>query len=385
VEQSSAMGLRLAPLVLWFILGLGVGTGALAAVLATPGAELPTILQVGENSATRTLVESELGQIPEVQGPGHDGQYSYLIARDPFALHYTNLADNGGYRYRKALYSWLAGGFGLLSPQATLWGLALLAIIGVGLASAAIADIATSIDASLFAVAGVLANAGLWLSVQLATSDALAVGLSLIGVALVLRRKPGLAGWIFAAAVLAKDAFLLFPAALFAWAVLSSRYKIALRVFVPPVVALTLWSVWLAHETGGGLSMKGGLDMPFLGLLRSFESSDGLNLVLAGVALFGIALAVTGFSLDRSPMLRSLIAPWVLIAIVSSVLVWKDGNNAVRVFASDWALGFLAVAHWRAQRMTPTGPVATEGRRDFRSHDLGRHQPDHHNGPRSGG
>ena len=37
------------------------------------------LLQVGETSQLRPLIESELGQIPLAPGPGHDGQIFYGI------------------------------------------------------------------------------------------------------------------------------------------------------------------------------------------------------------------------------------------------------------------------------------------------------------------
>ena len=176
----------------WFLLGVLVAGFALWSQLRAVEGELAFVLRVGHESSTRPLIEEELGPIPLTEGLGHDGQYSYLIARDPLGLDgLPDLADDGAYRYRRALYGWLAGGFGLFPPQAALFGLAAWTIIGFGAATAATADVASLLGARWWAVLGVLGNLGLWLSVQLATADALAMALAMLAVSLALRKRTG--------------------------------------------------------------------------------------------------------------------------------------------------------------------------------------------------
>ena len=118
---------------------------------------------------------------------------------------------------RRALYGWLAGGFGLFPPQAALIGLAAWTIVGFGVATAATADVASLLGARWWAVLGVLGNLGLWLSVQLATADALAVALAMLAVSLALRKRTGWAVLALAGAALTKDAYLLFALGLAGW------------------------------------------------------------------------------------------------------------------------------------------------------------------------
>ena len=120
-----------------------------------------------------------------IEQAGHDGQFSYLIAVDPLGRGPApDLFDHGAYRYRRILLPALGGGFGLFDGEAALAGLIVWSAVGMGLATAAIADLGASFGTRPWVVAGVLANPGVWLSVQLLTPDVLALGLALTGVAL---------------------------------------------------------------------------------------------------------------------------------------------------------------------------------------------------------
>ena len=335
---------------IWFTVGIAVGTVALMLQLGTPGAYLSDILRVGEASPTRALIASELGTLHYAQGQGHDGQYSYLVARDPLAQHgLASLADDGGYRFRRALYSWLAGGFGSLTPKGTLWGLAMWSILGLGIATAAIDEIARVLGARQWAVVGVVANLGLWLSVQLATADALAIGLALAGVALVLHDKTWLAAFAFAAAVLTKDTYLTFPLTVSAWLLTTRRRRDALVAFLPAVLVLLGWSLWLQLQIGHGFSLKGNLSWPVAGLVESLPWQSPVTGSLVVMTLLGFVIAAAGIVLARHPLLAWLTAPWILTGLLSSRLVWQEGNNAARALAPLWALGFLSLALWAAQ------------------------------------
>lgn len=333
-------------LVLWFLLGNLIALGALALQLTDPGSDLSDVLRVGIDSPAGPFIESELGPVRMTNGQGHDGQYSYLIARDPLDLDgLARLADDGGYRFRRALYGWLAGGFGLLPPREALIGLAFWSILGVGLASAALADIASSLGTATWVVGGVIANIGLWLSVQLATADALAMGLALLGVSLMLRRRETAAAWVMAAAVLTKDSYLLFPLALGGWMVAALGFRRAIAFVLPSLGALISWALWLQLRTGDGFSLKGNLGVPLRGLMQALPWSSGPDLVLGAIALLGLALSVTGVFLTRDRMLGWLAIPWILTAILSSSLVWQEGNNAARALAANWTLGFLMLGY----------------------------------------
>lgn len=357
--SESLPGLSWKRLAGWFLAGVLVAGFALWSQLLTVDGDLAFVLRVGTESGTRQFIEDELGPIPLTEGLGHDGQYSYLIARDPFGLdNLPALADDGAYRYRRALYGWLAGGFGLLPPYGALVGLAVWTLIGIGLATAATADVASLLGAKLWAVVGVLGNLGLWLSVQLATADALALGLAMLGVSLVLRRRIGWAVVALAAATLAKDAYVLFAVGLGGWVFLNGRRRPALAVAIVPVVPLLVWVGWLSRHVGNGLSAKDNFAWPLVGLVESFSAWETTgDLVQAVVALVALAGGLMVVVVTRHRLIAWLTVPWIVVALISSVVVWRDGNNAVRVFAPLWLFLWLG-AGWLVQSRAKPGLVA---------------------------
>ena len=177
--------LDLRHLVAWFLIGVVVALLLQWLQVRAVGGDWTGLVNTGRQSALRPLIEAELGPVSTVEQAGHDGQFSYLIAVDPLGRgEAPNLFDHGAYRYRRILLPALAGGFGLWDGEGALAGLIVWSAIGMGLATAAVADLGASFGTRPWVVAGVLANPGVWLSVQLLTPDVLALGLALTGVAL---------------------------------------------------------------------------------------------------------------------------------------------------------------------------------------------------------
>lgn len=351
-SPAARFGLTPVRLTGWFFLGVLVAGFALWSQLRTVDNDLAFVLRVGHESGSRQFIEEELGSIPLTEGLGHDGQYSYLIGRDPFGLDgLPDLADDGAYRYRRALYGWLAGGFGLLPPQQLLVGLVFWTVVGFGVAAATTADVAALLGARGWAVVGIVGNLGLWLSVQLATADALAVGLAMLAVSLALRRRTGWAMLALAAAALTKDAYVLFAFGLTGWMFLDGRRRVAVTTLFVSTVPLALWVGWLSWQVGDGLSPKGNFSWPFVGLIESFSEWETTgDLVQALVAVLALVAATSVVFVVRHRLISWLTIPWILVALVSSVVVWADGNNAVRAFAPLWLLAWLGAAWWVQSR-----------------------------------
>ena len=367
--MTGGPGISLRTGLAWALLGLIIGGFAQWTQLRDLDWDLTATLRVGAESAARDVIVEELGSVPVTRGAGHDGQYFYLIARDPWAVDgYAELADDGGYRFRRPIYGWLAGGFGLLPPRATLIGLVAWAIIGFGVATAATADVASLLGARWWAVLGVLGNLGLWLSVQLVTADTLAVALAMLAVSLALRHRTGWAIVALAAAALAKDSYVLFAFGLAAWAFFEDRKRPATLLAIVPAVPLVLWIVWLSWQVGNGLSSKDNFSWPLVGLVESFSQWESTgDLVQAMVALVSLGGASAAVVMTRHRLLASLAIPWILVALVSSTTVWGDGNNAVRAFAPLWLLAWLGAGLWVESRSaeppdTPTGMSAAATR-----------------------
>lgn len=336
----------------WLVAGLIIGALVQWIHLRDLDGNLAGVLRVGVESEAADVIVEELGRIPVTRGTGHDGQYFYLIARDPWATKgYADLADDGGYRFRRPLYGWLAGGFGAFNPEATLIGLNVWAILGLGLATAATADVLSRLGGKLWGMIGVLANLGLWLSVQLVTADALATGLALLAVSLALRERTAWAALALTGAALSKETFVLFALGLAVWKWLERDRRTALVYLAVPAMGLGAWMIWLNAQVGGALSSKANFSLPLVGLVQSFSSwTNGSEVAHAVVAGAALAIGATGAFVARNRMVLWLTIPWVAVAFVSSSTVWSGANNAVRAFLPAWLLGWIGWAVWSSRR-----------------------------------
>ncbi|MGH9168974.1 MAG: hypothetical protein ACRD02_14220, partial [Acidimicrobiia bacterium] len=73
-------------LLAWFVVGALMGAFVQWSQVRELGdGDVAALLSVGANSDTRRYFEDELGSVPLVPGGGHDGQSSYIVARDPWA------------------------------------------------------------------------------------------------------------------------------------------------------------------------------------------------------------------------------------------------------------------------------------------------------------
>lgn len=336
----------------WFLIGVAIAVLLQGHQLHSSGQGLAMTLRLGDTSPARSVIEAELGDVPVTRGAGHDGQYYYLVARDPLARGANaGLVDHGGYRYRRILYPALAGGFGLLGPRPTLVGLSLWAVLGTGLAAAAVFDLSNTLPTRRWALAGVLANPGIWLSVQLVTADALGLALALWGMALALRRLPILASAVLAAAVLTKEQFLAVALGLAAWYWLEGRRRWAVTVTAVPTAVLILWSSYVTVAIGQGFAPRPNFGIPFVGVTNALMTWQGVHdVVHTALALGGVLVAGATLLLARQAFLTSVTLPWIGLAVFASSLIWGDGNNALRAFAFLWVAAGLGLGAYRVRK-----------------------------------
>ena len=329
----------------WFLLGCSVAIALQVLQVISLGGDRTALLSVGTESPLRSLIELELGEVTLVPGPGHDGQMSYLIARNPGG-EVGEVLDHAGYRYRRILYPALAGGLGSLSPEATLWGLQIWAVAGMGLATASVAAAAAALRLPPWVILGVVANPGVWQSVQLLTPDVLALGLALAGLALCLEGRWTIGAVLLAASALTKDQYLVTALGLAGWAWWSQRdRRNALLLAVLPGGLLSMWA-WMVGPVEG-LAVRGNISLPGAGLLLSAGrwAEDGARgFLFATLAALGLAAGTASALLARRSLYAWLTLPWVALGLISSTWVWDHGNNVLRVLAPVWVFATLSLA-----------------------------------------
>ncbi len=356
-RTSTDRRLGIRQLVAWFFIGVLVAVSLQWLQVRALGGDWTALVNAGETSALRPLIEAELGPVATLERAGHDGQFSYLIAVDPLGRGPApDVFDHGAYRYRRILLPALGGGFGSLDGRGALAGLIVWSAVGMGLATAAIADLGTSFGTRPWVVAGVLANPGVWLSVQLLTPDVLALGLALGGVA-IWRRGHRVSGVVaLALAGLAKDQYLLVAAGLAGWEWFRDNRREAVALMAGAAAPLMAWAFWLTATMGQGLTPRGNFSAPLAGILGAapgWQETSTKDLVFSVVAIVGLVLAAIVPLLARSRFLRWLTWPWVILAVISSGWVWNLGNNSLRVFAPLLTLALLGLAIMAASQPDP--------------------------------
>jgi hypothetical protein len=338
--------------VIWF------GVGAALAIMAAAATRLPpeAMIRVGASNPLYPRAVAELGPLPDHDPMGHDGQAYYFIARDPWGRHDTPqiiaAIDGNGprYRYQRILFPALAGGFGRFSAHTTVWMMILLLVVGMGLASAGIADLASHTQAGLGLVLLALANTGAIVSVMIVTADALAMGLAIIGLALLLRRRRAWALGAFVLAALTKETHLLVPWSMAAWRWTQGERREAWLLAMVPTVPVLAWAAWLAQTMPPGETPGEILGWPLAGIVAAvpywMQETQRIEWVLLCATAIGLVGAMAAMWRSTG-MIRWLVLPWVLLACLSGLRVWGKPNNAARALAMLWPGAVLQLATTR--------------------------------------
>jgi hypothetical protein len=107
---------------------------------------------------------------------------------------------------------------------------------------------------------------------------------------------------------------------------------------------------------GEGLSGRGNLALPFVGIITAFPvwaTFDSAELMYLLFALASVAAGLVYSTLVKG-WLRWPILAWSILGLVSSDWVWDLGNNAARVFAPIVVLIALAEAGRVGTGLLPT-------------------------------
>ena len=315
---------------------------------------LAGLLLVGETSSLRPFIEEQLGEVPLVDGIGHDGQIYFAIASDLDGDAIGDLIDNPGIRFRRPVLPVLASLGGLLSGSAVLWATAGWITLGTGLAAVSFRWLLERVGVSPRWMVPLLVYPGFWLGVRLFTPDMIALGAALFGLVLYLRahRNYWPALTLFTVAGLTKEAFLLVPLALGAALFFNGRRLRGVAIAGIPLAAfLGLVVLVLSHFDVG--AVDGNFGMPFTGILeaRSYwpltPVSDQIYVYLTMSVLI---LSIGALFVARSPLVRWLIVPWPLLAIISSEWIWWFGNGLLRSFSPVVLFMTLALAERFGER-----------------------------------
>lgn len=350
----------------WFLLAIAaVGLLQLSQARATGG--IGGLLKVGDQHSVSELIESEIPGIPKSDDIGHDGQLFYVIGLDlrgEWVPAYLDPFESVPYRYRRIAYPALSSLLGLSTGPQLLWGMVIVNLISVGVASGSVAVIARHLGKSPLLASAVVLNPGVWLSAQLLTADNLALAAGLAAILAFLKDRLPISVVALAVAALAKEVAVVFAVGLAGYAWFQGWRVKAVSLAVGSVIPLGLWLLYVHMAIGNVIDSSGNIGPPFAGLVDAAAIWPDQTLRENGWTFILITFIVLGIvGLIRSHAIWRWTAwPWIGVALVSSHLVWDLGNNSIRTLSPIIVLTVLGLADRTRRPSTakePDSPVTS--------------------------
>lgn len=279
------------------------------------------------------------GPVVLIDGTGHDGQYFFLQANDPWLLNPgegLQFLDFPTYRAQRMLYPVLAGIGGLLRPPQILWGLVITNLLAIGAGSWGLGRLAASMGMSRWLGLAFALNPGLIFELAIDGGSLLGWALAVWGLVAVQNDSWVVGAALFAGAVLARETMVLVAIGAFAF-VWFTEHRPRLLIVVAPALAAGVWWLLVRQQlkTLPWPSSTETLAVPFRGLwmgVSNWFSTGGLNLALGTLVVFCAAIVVA--SAIRRPSLLS----WATVGLVPLMLVLHPaitigGLNITRAMA----------------------------------------------------
>jgi hypothetical protein len=330
-----------------------VALGAVALAVAI----LAAILLSGSLSPVDLLAPARDGQGGEIMvedfgpeairdGDPFDGQYIYVTARLlPDLDQIADVITESSYRLPRILHPLLASPGG--SGNAVVFLLLLWNLVGLGLLTWGMADLLHRYGfPASWAMAAPAAAA---LALLLTTSEPLAFGLGMAGLALADRGKLVPATALFALGGLTRESALTIAVAAAAvlWLEHGRRWAAVAMVAVA-TLPTALW--WAYVQT---ITEKSKVPLQPMGILRIGEQW-GPNVVAAVLALVLMVVAVVAWW-DVPPF------RWLALAFAAWIPIYEDVAFKIvglpRLSIPSIALGIAGIVRWRARHRTPGEPV----------------------------
>jgi hypothetical protein len=276
-----------------------------------------------------------------------DGQAFATLARDPSLSRPADFGTTAeaAYRWQRPLLSYAAWTASFGRPGWVPPALAILFVAATGAAAAGLALLLERRGCRPWPAIGLMLLPGTYASLEY-------FGPELLGLALVVW---GLVAWtdqrhpravtaivLFTLAGLARETFLLVPAALALSAVWNRRFRDAALL----ATSTAGWCAWIVvvRVRAGAWPMDAGegrLTRPFAGLITAFRHAPA-SATLPYLVL-GAVLAVVVAILCRRDALCVIVVVHAAFASLLGEFVWADWQFYARVLLPMYALGFVAL------------------------------------------
>lgn len=279
------------------------------------------------------------GPVVVIDGTGHDGQYFFLQANDPWLLdpgEGLEFFDFPTYRAQRMLYPVLAGIGGLLRPPQILWGMVLTNILALGAGSWGLGRVAASMGMSRWLGFAFALNPGMIFELAIDGGSLLGWALAVWGLVAVQEHKWKVGATLFAGAVLARETMVLVAIGAFAFVWFMDRRPRPFLIVAPVLAGGSWWLLvrkqleTLPRPTGSET-----LDVPLRGLwmgVSNWVATGGLNLAL-GILVIFCAVVILASAALRPSLLAWATFGFVPLMLILHPAVTIGGLNITRAMA----------------------------------------------------
>jgi len=309
-------------------------------VLADADWDVTAFAAFGEaDLPTRTYAEERLGDVFLRPDLGHDGRFFFVQSNDPWILHpdeNINVVDRPLYRSQRMLYPVLAGGGGLLGPEAIVWGMLIINLIAMALGSWAVAQIAIEMGGSPWWGLAFVLNIGFFSEMNIGAAGVVAGAAAFGSVALWMKDRTGWAVTLMTLAVLSREAMLVAALGTSWYLWKRGDRRQAILATAVPATAAAMWALYIRLRIGGGAGADQveEIGLPFVGFAKAYGSWLGnpVDLVVA------LAMMLLFLLFVRRVLLSGELVGWafvgfVALAILFTEQVWISYFNITRAIA----------------------------------------------------
>jgi hypothetical protein len=290
-----------------------------------------------EATATRAYAEDRLGEVVLREKQGHDGKFFFIQAVDPWLSSPSEnavLLDPPVYRSQRMLYPALSGGLGTLGPEATVWGLLVVNILGMAIGTYVTARLARLLGGSEWWGLAFALNFGLIFDLQNDGAGIVAACLAMWGVLMLYQGRHWLAIPLLVGAVLSREVMLVTAGGVAIWHWLEGRRRQAIATAVIPAACLGGWIAYVTARLGPDQTSVGAFSAPFTGLIEAFPSwlREPATLATALAVLLLMAVYALRWATSRTALGWAYVG-FVGVSVVMSARVWEHPFDFARAQA----------------------------------------------------